>query len=119
MEEPFLADLIGVPYKENGRDLKGLDCYGLAIEVCKRYGKTLKDVYYNNHDIELADKYAPTLNVRKTDEIKAGCLLEMTFLNELHIGVVINKKEFIHATKNGVQINNIRNAPIINIYEVI
>lgn len=116
-----LSDLIGVPYKEHGRDLNGLDCYGLAIiAVDILTGKKLNDVWYDeSHDPALAALLSPTLNVKKTSEIKAGNLLEMTFNDRLHIGVILNKNEFIHATKNGVKISHLRNAPIVNIYEVI
>lgn len=116
-----LADLIGIPYKDKGRSLAGLDCYGLAIAAAYIItGKALKDVIYENHAAELADEFAPTLNIKKTDEIKPGNLVEMTFNNELHIGVIVDKKTFIHATINdGVRVNNLRNAPIKNIYEVV
>lgn len=116
-----LADLIGIPYKDKGRSLAGLDCYGLAIAaVYIITGKALKDVIYENHAAELADEFAPTLNIKKTDEIKPGNLVEMTFKKELHIGVIVDKKTFIHATyDDGVRVNNLRNAPIKNIYEVV
>lgn len=116
-----IADLIGIPYKDKGRSLNGLDCYGLSIAaVLILTGKTLKDVVYENHAAELSNLLAPTLNVRKTTEIKRGNLIEMTFKNELHIGVIINNRQFIHSTyDDGVRINNLRNAPILNIYEVL
>lgn len=120
-EKIDLADLIGIPYKDKGRSLTGLDCYGLAIAAVKIItGKDLNDVIYKNHAPELAQEFAPTLNVKKTSDIKPGNVLEMTFNNELHIGVILDKKTFIHATTNeGVRVNNIRNAPIKNIYEVL
>lgn len=116
-----LADLIGIKYKDHGRDLSGLDCYGLAIlAVYIITRKKLNDVIYNDHAAELCDKLAPTLNVKPTTEIKAGNLIEMTFKNEIHIGVIINAREFIHATYNmGVKISPLRAAPINNIYEVV
>lgn len=114
-------DLIGVPYKENGRSKEeGFDCYGLAIEVERRLGKKLNDVVYNNHDIELSNKYAPTLNVKLTNSIEEGNLIEMHLKNTLHIGVILNDREFIHATeKYGVKISSIKAFPISNIYKVI
>ena len=36
-------DLIGIPYKENGRGPDGYDCYGLVLTVCHRLGIDLPD----------------------------------------------------------------------------
>lgn len=116
---PYLSDLIGVPYQLNGRTLDGLDCYGLAIEVERRLGKNLRDVVYTNCDVELSAKNVPTLNVKKTDFINTGTLLEFHFKNELHIGVAINSTQFIHATMNcGVKISPINAYKIEAMYEV-
>lgn len=116
-----LSDLIGLPYKDNGRSLAGLDCYGLAIAAVKIItGKELNDVLYNNHDAQLSNKLAPTLNVKRTTEIKAGNIIEMTFNNEIHLGVIINGREIIHATYNqGVRVSEFKKPLIKNIYEVI
>ena len=121
MKDLDIIDLIGIPYKENGRTKEsGFDCYGLAIEVEKRLGKQLIDVQYENHDIELSSEYAPLLNVKKCNSIYQGVILEMHVKNELHIGVAINNKQFIHATRNqGVRISLISSYPIINKYEVV
>lgn len=115
-----VSDLIGIPYRENGRTLSGLDCYGLAIMVEKRFGKTLQDAVYENHDIELSAEYAPLLNVRKTDFIRKGVLLEFHIKNTLHIGVALNSQDMIHATTNqGVRISKIAAYKIAGIYEVL
>ena len=36
-------DLIGKPYKENGRGPEDYDCYGLVLTVCHRLGINLPD----------------------------------------------------------------------------
>lgn len=116
-----LADLIGVPYKNHGRDLSGLDCYGcgiLAVYIIIK--KHLKDVFIKKNSIELEEELLPTLNVEKTNKIEPGNILEMTLLDELHIGVVIDSDRFIHATTNqGVRISRISNWKIRAIYKVI
>lgn len=115
-----VSDLIGIPYKDNGRDRRGMDCYGVAIEVERRFGKTLQDVVYNNHDIELSEKYTPLLNVQKTDFIKAGTLLEFHVQNTLHVAVALNETDMIHATTNqGVRISKIAAYKVAGMYEVI
>ena len=111
-----INDLIGVPYKDHGRSLDGMDCYGLAIEVMRRYGYKLDDVIYEDHSLELADENAPTLNVTPIDQPREGALIEMQYNNELHIGVCINKKEFIHMTRTGCRINHIGSIPIRGLY---
>lgn len=115
-----VSDLIGVPYQENGRTLEGLDCYGLAIEVERRLGKKLLDVVYENHDIELSDKYKPLLNVRPTDFIIEGTLLEIHVGNTIHVAVALDSVQMIHATTNqGVRISRIGAYKLAGIYEVI
>lgn len=111
-----INDLIGVPYKDHGRSLDGMDCYGLAIEVMRRYGYELRDVIYEDHALELADENAPTLNITPIDAPREGALIEMQFNNELHIGVCISKKEFIHMTRTGCRINHIGSIPIRGLY---
>lgn len=115
-----VSDLIGIPYKENGRTAEGLDCYGLAIEVEKRFGKQLRDAVYESHDIELSQKWAPLLNVKKSDFIKEGALLEIHVGNTLHIAVALDKVRMIHATTNqGVRISKIAAYKIAGVYEVL
>ena len=124
-----IADLIGVPFVEFGRDIKnGLDCYGLAIEVEKRLGKTLKDVALEKFDREKVEQTAPNLNVKKLrlDEISEGVILEFYGLQDkrLHIAVALDKKTFIHATENqGVRISSFASSrtylKLANVYEVI
>lgn len=113
-----LNDLIGIPYKDHGRDASGYDCYGLAIEVARRYGYKLNDVIYEDHNIELSAENIPTLNVTRIDTPRAGALLEMQNKNELHIGVCINSREFIHMTKYGCRINQIGIFKIRGIYGI-
>ncbi len=124
-----VADLIGVPFVEFGRDIKnGLDCYGLAIEVEKRLGKTLKDVVLEKFDRAKVERTAPTLNVKKLrlDEISEGVILEFYGLHDkrLHVAVALDKNTFIHATENqGVRISSFASSrtylKLANVYEVI
>ncbi len=115
-----VSDLIGIPYKEHGRDLSGFDCYGLAIEVERRFGKVLIDVFYHNHDAELSQMWAPLLNVRRIDSIIEGALIEIHIGTSLHIGVALNDSMMIHATTNqGVRISRIKAYKVAAVYEVL
>lgn len=113
-----VSDLIGAPYKDGGRSKEeGFDCYGLAIEVCRRMGKVLPDLAYDDHSVELSCQYLPTLPLIPTDKASEGVILEMTILQELHIGVCLDKRYFIHATRNqGVRISKIGTVKIRGIY---
>lgn len=118
-----VSDLIGIPYVKNGRGLSdgGYDCYGLAIEVEKRIGNHLVDIFYSDERNEkLVEEAASTINVEKTDTIIIGTLLEIWLKGELHIGVAISEELFIHCTYNqGVRVSRISSYPIANKYKVI
>lgn len=114
-----VSDLIGIPYKDKGRDKSGYDCYGLVIECEKRLGKHLNDVVYDNHDVSLVRENVSTLNLIKTDIITEGTVIEMHRNGELHIGFALDQKKMIHATTNqGVRISLINPKLVANIYEV-
>lgn len=120
MKQLEVLDLIGVPYKANGRDMTGLDCYGLVIEVEKRLGKNLIDVWYDNYNVELADEYRPLLNIKETKSIYCGVILEMHHNGILHVGVALDQNTMIHATENqGVRISRIGSLPVVHKYEVV
>lgn len=97
-------DLIGIPFKEHGRDKKGFDCYGIAIEIYKRNGKILHDVFYETITEESISKNAflsnevteKHLNNISEDDI----ILINVNGNPNHIGVYIGEGLFIHSTKN-------------------
>lgn len=113
-----LNDLIGTPYKDHGRGVGGYDCYGLAIEVAKRFGYKLNDVIYENHDIELSEKNAPTLNITPIEKPCEGAVIEMETGGELHIGICLNSREFIHMTRTGCRINQIGTIKVRGYYGI-
>lgn len=122
-----VSDLIGIPFKQFGRNKHGYDCYGLSMEVLKRYGKTLKDVQLN-HFLTIKGEeieYIPLLNIKEVNELKEGLLLEFIGKNNaLHVGVSIGKDLFIHATENqGVRISSLSSCKnymtLQKMYEVI
>lgn len=117
-----LDDLIGQPYKIHGRGDGGFDCYGLAIEVERRYGKKLNDAYYDSEVTKWHDVNAPSLNVREVSEPAPGIIIEMTLkgMDALHIGVCVDKRRFIHCTeKHGVHVSMIAAFPAGRYFEVV
>lgn len=46
MLKKIAGQLVGLPYKEHGRDENGIDCYGLAILLFKKLGIELPDYQY-------------------------------------------------------------------------
>lgn len=120
------SDLIGVPFLDGGRDpKKGLDCYGLAIEVYRRMGKSLIDIQNLEYELIRTGKIEPTINIKPTQEIKLGTGLEfITKDKRLHVAVAINNKMFIHATESqGVRISTFNSCKaymtLIGRYEVL
>ena len=106
-----VSDLIGIPYKEHGRDKTGLDCYGLAIEVSKRFGNDLTDFDYKRHTDDFfnstANNCIKTHAPKKIQHFIEGALV--LFCNtrgeKNHIGVYIGDGYIIHCNSNGVHLS--------------
>lgn len=114
-----IRDLLGVPFREGGRDKNGFDCYGVCIEGARRMGKHLNDIKKNtNHDPSLVQENMPTLNVKPCDKPKEGVILEMRFGKELHTGICVDEKHFLHASYAGVRVSRIGVFPVVAMYEI-
>ena len=99
-------DLLTVPYKTNGRDNKGMDCYGLVLECCRRSGKDLHDAVYASDKVGL-DKiveYVSSLNVIETGIQKTGTIVQCEYDGRLHMAFMIDEKVCIHMTYDGVRL---------------
>ena len=112
MNAPYISDLIGVPFLDSGRDFKkGLDCWGLVMEVYRRigvelpdYGKTVPSAYASRSS-DVAARDAEATGRWLKVELPDMCdLVAMhtdrrvpTAIN--HFGVCIGRGKFLHTIK--------------------
>mgnify|MGYP000054369081 FL=1 len=111
-----IEDLLGIPFKIHGRDKNGLDCYGLAIEVSKRFGHKMVDMFYDyNSTNNLQDLNDNTYNITsgsgliKTEQpCMSDVLLFFDSKNRTtHIGIYLSDDNFIHCDGDGVHISKL------------
>ena len=107
------SHLIGIPYKDNGRDKKGVDCYGLVMQVYRILGIELPD--YNSvpepeprliNEIIKNNEY----DWIKLEKYEIPCVVTFWMTNSdftSHIGVVIEEDRFIHARGTSVCIERL------------
>lgn len=106
-----VTDLLGIKFKAHGRNKEeGFDCYGLAIEVMRRYGVKLPDLYYES--LKNQKDIAETLKCKflKIEKPVEPCLLDIkSYGASGHTGVYIGDGMMIHSvSKHGVVIEPIR-----------
>ncbi len=113
-----IDDLLGVKFTSHGRSIKeGFDCYGLAIEVSRRLGHILDDVWYKKACPKtFNDKAEITLRqlsdrLTETKSRTQGDLIVFFDSNKnmVHIGVMMDEDYFIHADLGGVRVTELYN----------
>lgn len=117
------ADLIGTPFANRGRSLEtGVDCYGLVMEVYKRFGHIIPEYTADYDNVEavndlIVGKTAIKSNWRPADPNNppVPCLMAIRFgvpkgvVN--HTGVYIGNGKFIHIRENtGVCVDRVNSA---------
>jgi cell wall-associated NlpC family hydrolase len=111
-----ISDLIGVPFVNGGRNKgSGLDCWGLTIEVFRRYGIELPDFKVNCED---ASRINSTFhsevkhwNKCEGNSLPVPAVVVIRFNDNVfcnHTGVYVGDLRFIHTReKVGVNIDRI------------
>lgn len=115
MEVINVDDLLGIPHTKNGRDVHtGLDCFGLAMEVEKRFGHTLidledfKDENKVVQDFEQDYKKLVNLQEIKKPENPSDLILFKDIKGiSTHIGVYLGDDLFIHSPNSFVKIDKL------------
>jgi len=110
-----IDDLLAVRYVENGRSREeGFDCYGLAIEVCRRFGYEIPDLEeakVKGYDFfKCMQKGVSLSKVKEVDYPLEPA--DVVFLKNNvgvldHIGVCLGNGLMIHCNRYGVHIDKI------------
>ena len=99
------GDLIGAKYRLRGRGDGYYDCYGLVLEVEKRYGHVLPDYDYMEPGVlaELSARVIASGKAKKIDEPVPGAIVMFSNVRAInsHIGVYVGDGMFIHCTMAG------------------
>lgn len=114
-------DLLTVPYKANGRDMSGMDCYGLVLECCRRAGTPLRDVRYNGTEIaaDTLSFYTRAVNVYPIENAQAGAVIECEYGGNLHIGFLVDTKTVLHMTYEGMRVSPLLALRNVRFYKVV
>ena len=105
----MVDDLVGKPFRNKGRDVnKGMDCWGLVIEVFRRYGMEVPDFdmdAFSYVDInELAQKELGTrgwmeVPVPQDKDAPLVVLMRMHPSLVTHAGIYLGRGRIMHTTK--------------------
>lgn len=100
-------DLLAVPYKEGGRDISGMDCYGYVIELCRRAGNPLNDIAWNSKNTSDFKYYRVKANVKEIARPHKGALVQCEYKGLVHLAYLLDAHTVTHMTFTGVKINTL------------
>jgi len=111
-----LSFYLQIPYKYNGRNINGIDCWGLVLLFYKReFGIDIIDYKHNTDSYSELNDFIEIIAINneqftRVDDLKFGDLLLIKNQSETinHIGIYLGDNKFIHAIdKIGVAISKI------------
>lgn len=95
----YAVSLLGRPYKSAGKGPDAFDCSGFVYYVYKRFEIS---VPYTTDDLVHVGSQVARENVL------AGDLVIFTVKKSYHVGIMMNQREFVHASSSkGVAIGNV------------
>jgi len=113
--EKYLEKLMSVPYSHRGRDMSGLDCYGLIIIWYKRiFGIGLYDIeeeYDKNFSFKGKNYFIENYHKQWRVVCSASIHTVVLFHNSggvvNHGGVMLDSNRFVHACRAGVVVSDL------------
>jgi cell wall-associated NlpC family hydrolase len=110
-EKEIIKKYLGVPYKHQGRDLTGLDCYGLVIRIFDDLGIKLFDIeedYTADWSWKGKNYFLENAHKDWQEVVKAKMLDVVGFKNSKgtlnHAGVMLDGDRFINSCRAGTVI---------------
>jgi len=119
------TDLLGKSYKAHGRGPDAYDCYGLVIEVEKRLGHTMPDLYtrlskcdeweFDPHNVDFSSEMT---GMEKTENPVFGDVIVFFKKGRIyHTAVYLKDGDYIQCNREGVHISNLNyNQEKIEVY---
>lgn len=92
-------DMLGTPYLENGRyGDAGIDCYGLVIELLRRDGKPIPDIYNRKGGQDAChDIFTANLHAWREVECRPGAIALIRLGKRIsHCGYVLDDYWLLH-----------------------
>ena len=94
---------IGIPFLDKGRDINGIDCWGLARLVYKQEYKIDLPNFSTDYEADDTERMRDLLaqykeGWEKIDAPTEGCIVLFNILGvESHIGIAVSNTHFLHA----------------------
>ncbi|TZF85032.1 glycoside hydrolase [Pedobacter sp. BS3] len=99
----FVDDWMGVPYRDNGMDKRGVDCSGFT--------SILEKEVFNTDVPRIARVMADNVKRKYEDQLEEGDLVFFDFNGKKfsHVGVYLQNNKFVHASSSkGVIISDLK-----------
>ncbi len=95
----YAVSLLGKPYRNAAKGPDAFDCSGLVYYVYKRFDITVP------YHTEGLNRFGQEV---RGDDIMVGDLVVFKIKREYHVGIMISKREFVHASKSrGVAVDSV------------
>ncbi|MCK4522082.1 MAG: C40 family peptidase [Nanoarchaeota archaeon] len=112
-------DIIGIPFKKGGNDIKGFDCYGLVrFMYSKFFDIEIPSYGHKNIDALKGEDINKVINLSKGEwkriekpEVPCALFIRNHPLYINHIGFYVENNQFLHCLKKvGVILSNVKDS---------
>ncbi len=110
----IIQKYLGIVYQHHGRDLSGLDCYGLILKIFEDQGVRLWDIHedYDQQWSWMGKNLFIENYAREWEKVTNPIFLDVVcFKNGKgvvnHAGVMLGENKFIQAVKAGVVVSRL------------